>query len=520
MNSLFRTIVSTAIECICEHSVKSGCVIAPLAVALGRIPGIEVHLLDVRPLTLRHGSGATVDALRGVSPSLLVPEATPAANRLPNAFIRELAGPGGGVSCLYIPINIDGTEAYMLVHIRGMGALGDPGPNTLSLMAALIHQAVKTCRAFGSILDDLALKSDVLERMAQGLTVSDESGVWIYANPAYAQLSGRNTAELVGTRPDDLAAPEDANTLAHARRLRAEGKSNSYEMTIVRPDGTTVPVQVSGAPRWINGRPCGAVAVTTDLTLMNAAAKQREAIIELERELNARKRQFVRTAAHECRGPLAAISYAAELLGHSAADASLRNGAVQPNTVARFADTISGCARSLSSLMENLLLLERMEEKQAVAKVKINVADLITEAIRDVAAVGQEGRIEWSAPAAGIHYIVGDRRLARYVLTNLISNALKYSPHEAPVRISARMPQPTAVEVSVHDSGIGIPEADQEKLFSTFFRARNVAGRPGSGLGLKISRDCAEAMGGSLTFESLVGHGTVFRFLIEGGKDH
>jgi PAS domain S-box-containing protein len=143
--------------------------------------------------------------------------------------------------------------------------------------------------------------------MRQGLTVSDEFGQWIYVNPAYAKLAQRSVETLVGTRPDSLAAPEDAEVLEEARRLRRLGQSNTYEMHIVRPDGSQIPVLVSGVPRWVDGSPAGSIAVTTDLTAIKQAEKQMQSAIKREQELNQLKSAFVQTASHEFRTPIASI---------------------------------------------------------------------------------------------------------------------------------------------------------------------------------------------------------------------
>ena len=102
-----------------------------------------------------------------------------------------------------------------------------------------------------------------------------------------------------------------------------------------------------------------------------------------------------------------------------------------------------------------------------------------------------------------------DPQLLRHILLNLLSNACKYSPAGAPVRLAATV-QGDRLELAITDQGIGIPPEDQARLFSFFFRARNVGGVAGSGLGLLVVRRCVEAHGGTIAFASALGEGTRF----------
>jgi signal transduction histidine kinase len=102
-----------------------------------------------------------------------------------------------------------------------------------------------------------------------------------------------------------------------------------------------------------------------------------------------------------------------------------------------------------------------------------------------------------------------DERLLRHIFTNLLSNALKYSPPGAPIEFDVTREGPEAV-FSVRDGGIGIPEADREWLFEPFHRGRNVENRPGTGLGLTIVKRCVELHSGRISVQSEVGRGAEF----------
>jgi two-component system sensor histidine kinase KdpD len=99
------------------------------------------------------------------------------------------------------------------------------------------------------------------------------------------------------------------------------------------------------------------------------------------------------------------------------------------------------------------------------------------------------------------------------VLVNLIENAVKYTPEGTPIAVAARQ-VPEAIEVSVHDDGLGIPPEHQLRLFDTFYRANAATAVPGSGIGLAISKGLVEAHGGRIWVESEPGNGTTFRFTL------
>jgi signal transduction histidine kinase len=104
--------------------------------------------------------------------------------------------------------------------------------------------------------------------------------------------------------------------------------------------------------------------------------------------------------------------------------------------------------------------------------------------------------------------IHADERLLRHIFTNLLTNAIKYSDAGQMVGFEIRCTG-TEMVCAIRDQGIGIPEADQEWLFSAFHRGHNVAGRPGTGLGLVIVKRCVDLHGGKIKLESKPGEGTV-----------
>ena len=125
---------------------------------------------------------------------------------------------------------------------------------------------------------------------------------------------------------------------------------------------------------------------------------------------------------------------------------------------------------------------------------------------------------------AGETKVMLDQKKLRYILVNLLSNSIKYSPENATIRISLSIDRD--VVIAVQDNGIGIPEDEQKYLYNKFFRAKNTGNVQGTGLGLTIVKRYVELMGGSVSFQSKIGEGTTFTINIpnlvvnEDGIDH
>ena len=164
----------------------------------------------------------------------------------------------------------------------------------------------------------------------------------------------------------------------------------------------------------------------------------------------------------------------------------------------------------MRDLIEEVLLLGKVESgKMKCQPLPVDLAALCRRAMDDVTvAIGRVCPIDFASEGLN-----GDTRLdetlAGIILTNLLNNAMKYSPAGAPVYLNLRREGKDAV-MEVRDTGIGIPMADQKELFKSFHRGVNVGNVPGTGLGLTIVKRCVELHGGSISFVSIERQGTIF----------
>lgn len=216
-----------------------------------------------------------------------------------------------------------------------------------------------------------------------------------------------------------------------------------------------------------------------------------------------RQRRFVSDASHELRTPLAVLRANGELLQRHPKDTIAEN--------MDQVDAITAEAEAMTKLVEDLLLLARADEGAAnLAHAPVSLGAVAEELGRDMEALATKRGIELRVDAEPVQ-VEGDRHRLRQLAAILLDNALKYTP--AGGKVSLRCYRAgRSVELSVSDTGPGIPLAEQAKIFDRFVRADSARTRAagGSGLGLAIARWIAEAHGGRISVESDPGHGAKF----------
>ena len=240
--------------------------------------------------------------------------------------------------------------------------------------------------------------------------------------------------------------------------------------------------------------------LTTSLnTMLSRIEESFTARLESENKL----RRFVADASHELRTPLTAIRGFAEL--H-------RQGAVVGEEKTKeLINRIEKESVRMSSLVEDLLLLARLDQSRELAKEPVDLNTLITEAVASARAAGPNHPIEIKLEASEI-FVLGDSQRIHQVIANLLANARAHTPNGTQISITA-MQGVSETTIAVSDKGPGLSKADQDRIFERFYRAdpsrvRNSG--EGSGLGLSIVDAVMKAHGGYVTVKSEVGQGATF----------
>lgn len=216
-----------------------------------------------------------------------------------------------------------------------------------------------------------------------------------------------------------------------------------------------------------------------------------------------RLRRFVADASHELRTPLTAIRGFAEL--H-------RQGAVQGEQETK--DLIARIEKEslrMGSLVEDLLLLARLDQAREMSKDPVNISASVKEAVESARAAGPDHPITVNAPDEDV-FVLGDANRIHQVIANLLANARVHTPAGTPITVSLAHSD-SGTFVSVSDKGPGLNEADQERIFERFYRADPSRARTtvdGSGLGLSIVDAVMRAHGGGVSVNSKLGEGATF----------
>lgn len=242
--------------------------------------------------------------------------------------------------------------------------------------------------------------------------------------------------------------------------------------------------------------------VSLEQRVVERTTELREALAQAH-ELARLKSNFISLVSHEYRTPLGVIVTSSDIL-----ERYLER--LTPEEKNEHVSAIKRAVKRMAGMMDDVLLLGRLENE--IAACKPDDLHLVSFCRRlageTLSALGSQTPIQ-NEFDADLPLARADERLLRHILVNLLSNAVKYSPAGAPVIFRLRREADDAV-FEISDQGLGIPEADQPHLFEAFHRAANVENIPGTGLGLVIVKRCADLHGGSVTFASEEGRGTVF----------
>jgi PAS domain S-box-containing protein len=336
----------------------------------------------------------------------------------------------------------------------------------------------------------------LLESLHEAVTIVDISGRALLMNPAARALFGnapQQALERLDQRDlDDAPLPPDM--WPTARALHGE-RFNDQELILVRPDGARVRLLASGSAIRDNGQILLAIVVHRDVTAL--------------RLLEQTKEDYLALISHDLRTPLTAVQAEAQLLQRQLGrDASLDSSYEQRTT------SIVANAHRMNGMIQELLESSRLESgTMALQPQAVELVELLR-AIVDRAGF-ERVSVQPSATVqtVGTVTVSADPERIERVLTNLITNALKYSPSPKPVIVGVERSHGEAV-VSVADQGPGISPEELPRLFQRFTRGREGprSDVSGLGLGLYIARLMVEAHGGRIRAESDLGKGSTFSF--------
>jgi PAS domain S-box-containing protein len=337
--------------------------------------------------------------------------------------------------------------------------------------------------------------ASIVQHSGDAIISKDVHGTITTWNPAAERLFGSTEAEAVG-QPISMLVPSGASRID--RDILAtilDGRTvDHYETTRVARDGRVLDVSLSVSPlRDAAGTIIGASKIVRDISARKRLEAEQRRATELAganeqlEAANQLKDEFLATASHEMRTPLASIAGFAETMQQ-------RWDVLAEEQKRDFVEIIEMQARRMQRLVDELLTLARIESGVFQPRItEVNLETVVVDTIRQLAASG----IEASTPH-GLT-VRADPDHVQQILANFLGNALKYG--EPPITIAARV-QGEAVELRVSDTGPGVPEEFVPLLFDRFTRGHDpTLGVSGTGLGLSISRALARAQHGDAWYD-------------------
>lgn len=359
------------------------------------------------------------------------------------------------------------------------------------LAAGLNRTAAELGRMVRALTEERNQSAAILGSMAEGVAVIDAGQKLLFCNSAFERALGIQGGSGRG-RPMIETIPH-SDILELVRKALLAGETVRSELVV--GSLRTRSYSAVAAPIRIPNDRTGAVVVLHDISEL--------------RRLERARRDFVANVSHEFRTPLTAIRGFAETL--------LEGALADPANSRRFLEIIRNNAVRLQRLTDDLLKLARIEAgKQELEMVPVALAAVIAPCVEIVRPrVQEKGLVLHADCPADVPSVRGDPGALQEILQNLLDNAIQYTPAGGSIRISVSAGDREVV-LSVADTGIGIPRAEQERIFERFYRADPGRSRDlgGTGLGLSIAKHLAEAHGGRIEVESEVGTGSTFRLIL------
>ena len=365
--------------------------------------------------------------------------------------------------------------------------------DTLEALGSSLNQtAARLDRTIRTLTEERNLSSAILGSMVEGVAVVNAAERLVFTNPGFASILGLDVPPVAGSSLLEVVRQTELigavrRVLAGEPRVESEISTGTLRQHFFA--ATVASVRA--------GDTSGAVIVLHDITEL--------------RKLERIRRDFVANVSHEFRTPLTAIQGFAETLIAGALD--------DPQNRGRFLNIILEHARRLARLTEDLLRLSQMDADRLEIEINpVKVSQLVESCYETARHRAAEKELSLTlAPglSQNLPDVAGDARRLQEVLQNLLDNAIQYTLPGGKIILNAELKSGSVV-FTVSDTGIGIPTADQPRIFERFYRVDAARSREagGTGLGLAIAKHLIEVHGGRIWVESEVGEGSRFHFSV------
>jgi two-component system phosphate regulon sensor histidine kinase PhoR len=356
-----------------------------------------------------------------------------------------------------------------------------------TLTKVFSNMADQLRHTIGNLSEEQTQLEAVLNNMADGVIITDHRARVTRINRAAAQLLGTDPSSAIGR--SFARVVRDHRIVAMMRKCTLAGEKHPEPITLERM-GLFLQVIARTLPV---SDPPACLIILQDLTRLH--------------KLESIRRDFISSISHELRTPLSSLKALADTLQAGALD--------DPPAARRFAERIENEVDDLAQMVEELLELARIESGRApLDMVPTAVPDIILEPVARLQPLAERAGLQLSVHLPrGLPPVQGDVERLQRVVTNLVHNAIKFTPSGGNVSVSAEAAD-DEVLVHVTDTGVGISPEDLPRVFERFYKADRARSGGGTGLGLAIARHIIQAHAGRISAESTQGKGSTFTFTL------
>jgi two-component system phosphate regulon sensor histidine kinase PhoR len=463
-----------------------------------------IHVVEDDELVVSAVGGLTAPAIVGLRVPMTArpagdvvqarsPVVVPDASTDPRLLSEDPVLAAGHTAYLGVPLHgmKEGLQGVLAVYVQHPRAWREEEVEALTALAGNASTVLSNAELYQRVAVERERSYAILANIADGIVAVDREGHVVLWNEAAEQITGVPAAAALGRTPVEVLQ----------RELASDGEGIGERLLAIQRGGEEVWLSLTEA---VMRDPVGAVS--------GRIFAFRD--VSSERIVEQMKSDFVSMVSHELRAPLTSIYGFAETLLRS----DVHFGEQERET---FLQYIASEAQRLTAIADTLLSVARLEAGDLQVELvptdlRMVVSEVVT-TMRESAAVNAH-RFVVELPDEPLS-ASADREKLSQILTNLLDNAVKFSPQGGTVTVEAQR-RSDHVEVRVVDEGQGIPEAERERIFTKFHRAdSSVRGAGGAGLGLFIARGLVTAMGGRIWVDSAEGGGSSFAFELPLAKE-
>lgn len=382
-----------------------------------------------------------------------------------------------------------GSALEKIVVENDLDRMPQPRLSELSPLAHDLDTVASRVRANYEIIANEKEKLEaIVDNSNAGIIVLVEGGRIDTINPAAERILGVSREYALERSFSEIHnSPAIDKVIDRAKR----GQDVTQEVNILMPRRRTLRVLASPIRGGVDER---VVCILEDVTT--------------RRRLERTRRDFVANVSHELRTPVANVRAVLDALASGALE--------DPDMSRRFIEDLDRESTRLAEIIEDLLVLSRLESDElSLAEERCEVDTLLSGVMEEKRALAERSGVKLRADGRTGLAVLGDPKLIRTALANLMDNAIKYNRPGGSVNVEVReIGGDVAIDFS--DTGIGIPESEQARIFERFYRVDKARSREtgGTGLGLSIVKHAAELHGGSVSIRSAEGHGSTFTLVL------